>query len=228
MVLDVLNEFFSDGGGLELGGEVAVQYWHSSNPFAGYYPHVQGVQFDLAWDKRENKVVRLSDLFVSRDVLLGVRRSWRARLETRYGRSSAKDVNVWFHYSSGWGRLRHAVSYDFRSVNWDMAKYVRQAVVPEDADSVWVRKMLSPDRHFRRVSRFGWFQPCVLPKFLKVVGSDLVLPEKALRDRERQKVFCPTCGMLMERVGAPYGFDQVRALGRCLLSYVDEGGGFGG
>ena len=45
IVQQVKYEFLSDGGRYELGGVVGKQFWHTSNPFNGYYPHVHDIEF---------------------------------------------------------------------------------------------------------------------------------------------------------------------------------------
>jgi len=188
------------GGDVQLGMSLAFHYWHSSNPLLGFYPHVHGTLFDFGVGKKSGELIPFTRGVVD---VARLRRIYRRRLEARFGVSADKDVNLHVHYSTGYGHLRHRLAYQYRAFVQDAYRYVAMAA-PELADADWLRKALFRGRE-RRVSQCGWFNHrnlSPMSRFMRLLG--LSLPKKAVRDKERQRVWCPTCGCemtVMERYG---------------------------
>jgi len=259
-VVAVLNEVIGGGGRYLLGGVLSAHYWHSSNPFGGWYPHFHGLLLDLVFDRVTKSFVPIS-AFVGREQLATIRKRWRERLVRVLGETSAKDVDVRFHYSVGYGHLRHRTSYMFRSAAYDILKYVKVAAVPEDADSSWIRRAFVRPKKGKHVLYFGWFTQSVRQRYswrlfgLKKCPSEYcgheahdgrckvilqlgrclckgtrAIPSKGERERERKRVYCPSCGLVMEDTMESYSFDEIQSMGGMILKYVGDGwfGKFGG
>lgn len=207
----------------EIGGNISVHFWHSSNPFAGWYPHIHYTLFDLAYDRQEHRFVQLK-MYLSGDAFARLRARWKRRLEEVFGDTSARDVDIHFHYQSGIGHLRHRVQYQYREPVIDFYKYATQAIHPVDFDAVWVRRALLGRKHEKHIVWFGWLADCVRYKYLDLI--ELELPRKKERDKERKKTLCPLCGLELEYSTGGFSYEAVQGFGDgFILGYRPLGGG---
>jgi hypothetical protein len=199
----------------QLGILQVPQWWHSGDPFGGcwcggFFPHVHGVCFDFAFDGE--KVIPFSQMYISNDAhFVRLRALWRSKLEARFGKSKAKDVDCYIRYEEGGDELTHRLSYMFRSPLFDVYQLVKGRGIPSKYDVDWVRKMLSGRGHAQRVNYYGWLASvCQSPKSCFMRFLRLELLNRRFYNAERKKVFCPNCGCLMERVA--YAVDDTDSL----------------
>jgi hypothetical protein len=229
-ILRVLDQLFSENGRYQLGGVTALQTWHTSNPFAGDCYHWHGQLWYVAYDRVEQRMVRLTrkhllgKYFVNGERMDALqRRLWREELESRYGKLKSADVYVWLRFKEGRGHMRHDISYGFRSFVQDAYRYIESSKVPEDADLEFVQRAMHPARYSKRVSRFGWFGGSVMYK--RISNLKVELPKKPERLRTRRKMFCPH-GFVMESLRLPpMSYDEVVASGGLFAGYAFTGGG---
>ncbi|MDG6921410.1 MAG: hypothetical protein JRN59_07770 [Nitrososphaerota archaeon] len=207
----------------EIGGNISVHFWHSSNPFEGWYPHIHYTLFDLAFDRVEHRFVRLK-MYLEGDAHQRLRQLWKRRLEAVFGVTSARDVDIHFHYQAGLGHLYHRLRYEYREPVVDFYKYATEVVQPVQFDAQWVRRALLGRKHEKHVVWFGWLADCVRYKYLKLI--DLDLPKKKERDKERRKTTCPLCGLELEYSSGGFSFESIEKLGDgVILGYRPFGGG---
>jgi len=198
---------------VQLGSAVVFQMLHSSDPFGmkknhsgvdRRHFHYHGVT--LAWGvwKSDSSVYRLpKNLFVEdSEVVDGEKRrfvklraGWRALVEARFGKSSAKDVDCFIRYESGTSELFHRLRYMMRGSVEDFAKWTRQYGYPQDYSEEWVREALTWKKGRPRVIYYGFLSPKNLSagnKFMRKIS--LVVPIKARRLREARKLYCDEHG----------------------------------
>ncbi|MDG6988475.1 MAG: hypothetical protein JRN21_04025 [Nitrososphaerota archaeon] len=183
------------------------QIWSSSDPMGkGPLPHVHGVLFSVAFDKAEQIVL---DVKVNRfgfeddRGFKRLRSLWRSKLEKRYGASEARDVDVNFHYEKGGEHLTHRLYYMFRSPVHDVYSYVKAHGV-QDYDVDWMRVLFAERKRVQRMTYSGWIAPRNCSEkspFMKRFGIKFL--KRTEYAKERRKLFCPTCGCLMERALVP-------------------------
>ena len=226
MAVDVINEIFSGGGRYQLAGEVSVHFWSSSNPFSGWNPHIHYTLMDAALVRSEGRFVRMP-LHLSMSQIQALRMAWRDAVNRRFG-TKYQAIDVHYQYSKNLGRLRHRLSYSFRSPIVDFYKLVTTAVTPVDADPDWVRRALERGgSKKKRVVWFGWLQDRNRSKSFGLI--DLEWKKKALRDKERKLVICPVCGLEMRLVSTTDRWEDFEDVSEpCILGWREVGGGFGG
>lgn len=206
-----------------IGGSISVHFWHSSNPFEGWYPHIHYTLFDLAFDRFEKRFVRLK-MYLEGDDFARSRRRWKECLESAFGPTSAKDVDIHFHYQSGIGHLYHRLRYQFREPVIDFYKYATQTVYPVQYDPEWVRRALLGRKHEKHVVWLGWLADCVRYEYLRTMK--LELPKKKERDAERRKAECPICGLELAYSVGGFSYEQVARIDDgYILGYRHVGGG---
>ena len=208
---ETLVEYLGKPKDLHLGIAQVPQWWHSSDPFGsgkfgGFFAHVHGICFDFGFDDKQGRVVPFGKLYLSEDKGFARLRSlWREKVETRFGCSSAGDVDCYIRYEEGGDELTHRLQYMLRSPVQDFYGYVKSVGVLSGYDVEWVKRALRGRGHAQRVHYYGWLAPVSMsPKsnFMRFLGLELL--NRKSYDSERKKVFCPVCECFMERVpGAP-------------------------
>jgi hypothetical protein len=199
--------------GVQLGSAVVFQMLHSSDPFgmAKHHSgadrrhfHYHGVTFAWGVWKDELSIYRFpKNLFIDDSEIIDgekkrfvkLRFGWRSFVESRLGKSSAKDVDCYIRYESGSSELYHRFRYMMRGNVEDFAKWTRFHGYPVDYDKEWVRQALSWKKGRPRVLYYGFLASKNLsPKnaFMRKVG--LAIPGKALRLREARRVYCDKHG----------------------------------
>ena len=208
MCWKVLQEVLGayDEGGKEtrlIAGVGASQYWHTANPWKGWFPHFHFTVLDLYYDKREEAFGR-SQLFLDSENLRKLRELWRSRFEESYGKTMAKCFVVHWRYSYGHGRLKHRLAYAFRRSVSDCYKMSYRSDLSEGLNRDWMERLLSPPKNEKRIQWYGWLSDGVKAKFLEKL--DITVEKKTVRDRERRKVPCPICGseLYCYRYGVDY------------------------
>lgn len=204
---EVLVEYLGKSEGLQMGIVQVPQFHRSKDPFGvgkfgGFHPHVHGVCFDFGFDEKKGRVVPFSKMFLDRDPnFVRLRALWRAKLESVFGPTSAKDVDAFIRYEDkhGYAELVHRFVYMFRSCVGDFYNTVKLSGVPKGYDPVWVNSALVGCKGRQRIHYYGWLSSrSMSPKspFMKFLGLEL-LSRKAY-SAERRKVSCPVCGCDME------------------------------
>jgi hypothetical protein len=195
--------------------ESVAQWWHSSNPFLGFYPHVHGNMYSIVRDNEKGEYVYLreDEMYLEKDELAELRREWREGIRV-FGDTKAKDVVVHVHVSRGYGRLAHRLEYMYRSATFDFYKYVTSARFYEKAlaepDVGWVRRCIELPKGFKAVSGLGLLAGSRYRRAIAAVGGSI--ETKAVRRRKRNRVKCPHCGCFMEPTGRQCRLDT------CLLA----------
>jgi hypothetical protein len=224
---ETLVKYLGKPKGLHLGIIQVPQWWHSSDPFGrkfqtNIHQHVHGICFDFGFDGE--KVVPFGKLFVSDDKgFVRLRALWRSKLEARFGKSEARDVDCYIRFEEGGDQLKHRLEYMFRSSVKDVYEFVQSHGVPSGYDSDWVRQMLRGRGHAQRVHYYGWLAPvCQSPGSPFMQFLQLGLLSRKMYGVERKKVYCPKCGCLMERVpgAAVEDTDSLIARGERFVVYV--------
>lgn len=198
---------------VQLGSAVVFQMLHSSDPFGmakrhsgadRRHIHYHGVTFAWGVWKDEASVYHFpKNLFIDdAEVIDGekkrfvkLRAGWRSFVESRFGKSSAKDVDCYIRYESGPAELYHRFRYMMRGNVEDFAKWTRLNGYPEDYDKEWVRQALTWKKGRPRVLYYGFLASKNLsPKnaFMQKVG--LAIPGKSHRLRDARKVYCDKHG----------------------------------
>lgn len=163
-------------------------------------------------------------MYLSGNAFSELRASWKRNLERSFEATTAKDVDIHFHYQKGVGHLRHRLRYQYREPVIDFYKYATQAVHPVEFDAEWVRRALLGRKHEKHVVWFGWLADCVRYKYLRLI--DLEIPRKRERDEKRRKTLCPLCGAELEYSAGGFSYEAVQAFGDAfILGYRPSGGG---
>src|SRR5437870_2738169 len=103
----------------------------------------------------------------------------------------------------------------------DMFKVVTTNKFPVDSDEGWVKQMLSRRKNDKRYVWFGWLADGVRRDYMALLS--VVLMSKAAWDKERRKVFCPLCGLMMDvDTYARLSLEEVKRRGYRVLC-VSEG-----
>lgn len=223
---ETLLEYLGKPKSLQLGIIQVPQWWHSSDPFGrkfqtNIHQHVHGICFDFGFDGA--KVVPFGKLFLSDDKgFVRLRALWRSKLEARFGKSEAKDVDCYIRFEEGGDQLKHHLDYMLRSGVRDVYGFVQANGLPSEYDADWMRQMLRGRGHAQRVHYCGWLAPvCQSPKspFMRFLGLELL--NRRSYDVERKKVYCPKCGCRMERVpGVVEETDSLIARGEQFVVHV--------
>jgi hypothetical protein len=185
-------------------GESVVQWWHSSNPFLGSFPHVHGNVYSIIRDNEKGEYVYLreDEMYLQEDELADFRREWREAIKV-FGNTKAKDVDVHVHVSRGYGRLAHRLEYMYRPASVDFYKYVKSArfyeKVVAEPDVAWVTRCIVLPKGFKAVSTFGLLAGSRYRKVIADLGG--FIEKKAVRVRMKTRVNCPNCGCFMEPTG---------------------------
>ena len=230
----IVAKLLSDHGNIVPMGKSCVQWWHTSNPFLGNYPHVHGVVYSLVFDKELNAPdvtgatngkgdFRQINLYLSREQLDEMRALWLKALYA-YGKTKSKNVVVRWHVSRGYGRLAHRLSYMHRGATNDFFRYVTQArffeAVMASPNVDWVRRCLERPAHFKHVSGFGMLAESRMYKWAERLG--LSIPRKPVRDRARKRVKCPHCGLFMTPQQVVKSLGELKQTGAEVLAWCSE------
>ena len=196
MCWEVLKEVYGvyDEYGNErrlIAGVGVSQYWHSRNPFKGFFPHFHMTVLDVFYDRKEGSFGRVN-LYLEPERLQLLKDLWRNSFEARYGRTTAKLFDVRYRYSHGQGRLNHRLTYSFRRVVIDCYKKTLKTGPKVKVDVAWMQQMLLPPKNWKAIQWFGYLSDGVKASFLKKLG--IGFEKKSVRDREKRKVKCNICG----------------------------------
>ena len=231
----IVQKVVGRGQNLTFMGKSAVQWWHSSNPFLGNYPHVHGVLYSLVFD--EDSISTLDDsgtgdfrevnLYLSPSQLDELRSEWMKAIRV-YGKTKSKNVVVHWHVSRGYNHLSHRLSYMHRSATTDFFKYVTSAkfyeegmAQPTEEELAWIKRCLERSAGNKSVCGFGMLAPSRVYKWAERAGW--TLPKKKMRRmvRRRDGSKCPNCGVWMD-VDYQYGHTHFAGLpvDACILTYA--------
>jgi hypothetical protein len=205
-------------------GESVIQWWHSSNPFLGFYPHVHGNMYSIVRDNERGECVflREDEMFLEKEELADFRREWREAIKV-FGDTRAKDVVVRVHVSRGYGRLGHRLEYLYRSSTFDFYKYVTSARFYEkrlaEPDLAWVRQCIELPKGFKAVSGFGLLAASRYRRAIAALGG--FIETKVIRKRKRSRVKCPHCGCFMDPTGRVGRLDAL-PVGALILSWGQD------
>jgi hypothetical protein len=156
-------------------------------------------------------------------------RRWRREVEADYGKSSASEFVVNYRYYPRRHDVEFCLAYAFRSEVQDAYREVMyNACAPgTDEERAWFKRMLTMRRKgSHRHSGFGWMSNSVLNKYSRRVGVQF--KPKAVRLKERRKLFCDRCGaeMVSNWFDRPLTLEEVasRGLGVLVSDRRREGG----
>lgn len=189
-----VNESFSENGRYRLGFEVSFHYWHSKDPFSGWYPHLHVNISDIAFERDKREWHRLNlyqnDLEKYSDSTLS--KTWRSEFESEYGTVRAKRVVAHWTYRSGVTGVRHRLSYAMRNPVVDCYKSISRLDYRPERDRDWVRRMLLRPKTEKRTQWFGYLSDGQKSKYLRTLNY--VLESKAVRRKKRSKRVCDLDG----------------------------------
>jgi hypothetical protein len=121
----------------EFGMDVAPQFWSSDEPGLGYKPHLHTIIPRVFFDKKSLRVLDIrTNRLGSPEDLEELKRMWRSKVESVYGRSRARvkgkyeifDVRVKFRGEDWQPRyyrksVRHRLKYMYRGIVFDVEKW---------------------------------------------------------------------------------------------------------
>lgn len=211
LAFDCLKEVLSPNDQFVLAGVGSTHHWHSSDPLKGWFPHVHFTLLELAYDKVNDRFIRLP-MHLKPEQLERLNLVWKERFERRFGGIRAKRFVVHWHYGRGYAAMRHRLSYQFRRPVKDCYKAVTSMNANPDLNVEWVRRMLVRPKKEKRHQWYGWLSDGVKTKFLGML--QIVRAKKAERMKARQKVYCPLCGDQLFCVARGTPFDSLLGLDR--------------
>ena len=124
----------------EFGMDIAPQFWGSEEPGKGYRPHLHAIVPRVFFDRNTMKVVdiRTNRLGSSED-LNDLKRMWRSRIESVYGKSRARVKGKYEEFSvkvkwcnEEWlprnyrKSMRHRLKYMYRGIVFDVEKHIEK------------------------------------------------------------------------------------------------------
>ena len=179
-----------------LGFEVSFHYWHSSDPFFGWFPHLHVNLSDIAFDTVKNEWVKLNFW------LYDMRRSgeskldscWKKHFESSFGLvGDNRHWNAHWAYRRGTGRVRHRLSYAMRNPVSDCYKALDRLVYRgTTSEKTWFARLLLRPNREKRTQWFGYLGDSVKSKYLKSLNVNL--ESKAVRRKRRNRRVCPIDG----------------------------------
>ncbi len=208
LVRETMEEYLSFGSSIQLAMVQVPQTWSTEDPMGkGPLPHVHGVLFSVGFDKVNQSILEIKVNRYGFEEDRGfkrLRKLWWNNLVKQYGTSTAHDVVVNFHYEKEGEHLSHRLRYMFRSPVHDVYEYVKAHGVPRDYDAGWMRTLLAERKRQQRMAYYGWIAPrncSARSPFMKRFGVQFL--KRTEYAKERRKLWCPTCGCLMEKALVP-------------------------
>lgn len=224
LAFDCLKEVLSPNNEFLLAGVGSTHHWHSSDPLKGWFPHVHFTVLELAYDKVNNRFIRLP-MHLTRERLERLNEVWKERFERRFGGIRAKRFVVHWHYGRGHATMRHRLSYQFRRPVKDCYRAVTSTNASPNVNFEWLHRMLIRPKKEKRHQWYGWLSDGVKTKFLAKL--EIIRAKRAERARARQRVYCPICGNELVCVGHGIPYDSLTGLDRynSVLAFGKSRGG---
>jgi hypothetical protein len=222
---EVMQEYFQKKlkFDAEFGMDVAPQFWSSEEPGKGYRPHLHAIIPRVFIDRRTLKVIpiRMNRLGSEED-LNDLKRMWRSKVESVYGKSRARVKGKYEEFSvkvkwrsEDWKpryyrkSMRHRLKYMYRGMVFDVEKYIEDKAERQEPldfrswDNEFVRWALTTS-HKRHIG-YGLMSPkgrSRLSPFMRSIGFDYGTRQER---RKAMKKRCPVveagglCGCFIDR-----------------------------
>jgi hypothetical protein len=207
----------------EFGMDVAPQFWSSEEPGKGYRPHLHTIIPRVFMDRNTTRVldIRMNRLGSEED-LSELKRMWRSKVESVYGKSRARVKGKYEEFSvkvmwrgEDWKprfyrrSMRHRLKYMYRGIVFDVEKYIeKKEVRREQLDlSEWNSEFMKwalTTSHKRHIG-YGLMSPkgrSARSRFMRSIGFDYGTRQERKKAMRKQ---CPVvegdgvCGCYIHR-----------------------------
>jgi hypothetical protein len=122
----------------EFGMDVAPQFWSSEEPGKGYRPHLHTIIPRVFFERNTMKVIDIrTNRLGSEEDLNELKRMWRSKVESAYGKSRARVKGKYEEFSvkvkwrgEDWKpryyrrSMRHRLKYMYRGIVFDIEKHI--------------------------------------------------------------------------------------------------------
>src|SRR5438552_966315 len=166
LAFECLKEIMSPDSQFVIAGVGSTHHWHSSDPMKGWFPHVHFTVLELAYDKVNDRFVRLP-VHLGREALQRLNSLWRQKFEARFGSVRARRFVTHWHYGRGHAAMAHRLSYQFRRAAKDCYSAVMAMQNTEGLNLEWVKRMLLRPKKEKRHQWYGWLSDGVKTNFLR-------------------------------------------------------------
>jgi len=188
LAIETVKEFF--GKDIEIGGVAADHYWHSRDPFLGFFPHIHIRISDICLMKKDGSLHRLRG-FLTKERLAELNESWRLNVEKAFNTPIVKVV-VNHNFAEGHHKVRKQLAYDFREPIEDVYKFLQAGGNYDKRGLEFFRRLIvDRKKNARHIVYFGWMNEKRVAGFMKQIDVQYETLKEWRRKRRALSEVCP-------------------------------------